>query len=168
MLPAGTVVRLEEEITVHEGRGVPPGRTWSFEAEGPEMGHGVGRAEADGWSAGTSDDDAGYLCFGPYAADVPAGTFEARFRLMVDDHRADSLAVVRIEVSDYGGREGGCGDCILARRDIRRTDFTAAAAYQDFPLRFTSPGLGHPLELRTYYMDRAYIRQDRVTVVPTP
>jgi hypothetical protein len=137
---------------------------WVFEAEGPAMGHIVGRAEAEGWSASTGADDDGYLVFGPYTREIPAGAWEAVFRLMIDNRDADSAVVVRLNVNDFDAGSGSCGACEIASREVRRTEFGGTFAYQDFVVPFTSPGGGHRLELRTRWTDRAYIREDRITV----
>jgi hypothetical protein len=42
-------------------------------------------------------------------------------------------------------------------------EFGAAFAYQDFALPFSNPG-GHRLELRTYWYDISYVREDRIEV----
>lgn len=163
-IPQGTVVTMEEEILVSS-----PGTTWSertswsFEMEASAMGHGVGRAEADGWSADTNLDDTGMLAFGPYAPDLPADTYHALFRLLVDNNSADSLVVVHLDVSDFDG-----GGAVLAERDVRRSDFAGAMAYQDFSVPFSSPGVGHRLEFRVRWLDRAYVRADRVDAVRAP
>jgi hypothetical protein len=167
-IPAGTVVRLEEEIRVTAPRTGWPEHSWRFEAEGAAMQHEIGRAEGDGWSANTAADATGTLSYGPYARDLPAGRYEAVYRMMIDNNSADSLVVLRVDVNDYGMSTPGCGGCTVAARDIRRTDFAAAGAYQEFVLPFTWPGIGHALEMRTYWQDRAYVRQDWVEVRPLP
>ncbi len=136
---------------------------WVYEAEGAAMGHGIGRAEADGGSAATAPDARGYLAYGPYASEISAGARTASFRLMVDNNSADNGVVVRIEVNDFDGMAGTCGSCVLATRDIRRMEFTGVMAYQDFALGFTAPA-GHRLELRTYWQDISYVRADRIEV----
>ena len=163
-LPQGATLTLEEELLV-TGPGTQwAERTeWAFEMESGAMGHEIGRADADGWSADTNLDATGMLAYGPYAPDLPAGDYEARFRLLVDNRDADSLAVVRLDVSDFDA-----GGAVLASRDVRRTDFSAAASYQDFLVPFASPGVGHRLELRVRWLDRAYVRADRVLVVRVP
>ena len=137
--------------------------SWVYEAEGAAMGHAIGRADADGWSANTAADARGYLAFGPYASEIPAGTYTASFRMMVDNNTADDGVVVRIEVNDFDGTAGTCGSCVIATRDVRRMEFTGAMAYQDFALAFTNPG-GHRLEFRTYWQDISYVREDRIEV----
>jgi hypothetical protein len=154
-IPAGTVLHLEEDLELVEPAVVPP--TTHHEAEARIFGHEIGRAEADGWSAATSLDPSGYLAYGPYLS-LSDGHFDAEFRLLVDNNTADDLAVVRIEASDSTTGH------ILAKRDIHRMEFTAAATYQDFALGFDSPGGTHPVELITYWYDRAYIREDRVVL----
>ena len=127
------------------------------------MGHGVGRAEGDGWSASTTLDPAGELVYGPYTRDLPPGACVAVYRMMIDDRSAGSDVVVRIDVNDFD-QTPECGNCVIAHADIRRDQFAAAYAYQDFALPFTSPGALHRLEVRTAWRDTAYIREDRITV----
>lgn len=163
-IPQGTVVTLEEEILV-----TGPGTTWAertswtFEVEGPFMGHDIGRAQADGWSADTNVDAAGMLAYGPYAPDLAVGSYQASFVMLVDDNSADSLVVAHLDVTDYDD-----GGAVLAQRDVRRTEFAAAFAMQGFTVPFTSPGVGHRLELRIRWLDRAYLRADRIDVVRLP
>ena len=139
---------------------------WVFQAEGAGFGHTIGRRDGDGWSANTGDDDEGFLCFGPYTRDIPAGRFDARIRLMVDNIVANNDTVVRIEVNDFD-RRPDCGDCVIAQRVVRRREFAQSRQYQDFTLRFDNPG-GRRLEFRTFWTDRAYVREDRVEVVRAP
>ncbi len=138
---------------------------WLFEAEAPEMGHAVGRRDAEGWSASTGSDAPGTLVFGPYTRDIPAGLYDAHFRLLVDNRSADNLVVARVDVNDFDGMVPDCGSCVLAQLDVRRMDFTGTFAYQDFVLRFRNPGAMHRLEFRTWWADFAYIREDYVRIV---
>jgi len=136
---------------------------WVFEAESAANGHDVGRRDGDGWAASTADDPAGYLVFGPYTRDLPAGRYEAAFRLQVDDNSADNATVVRLEINDFD-RTPGCGDCVIAERGVGRREFDAPRRYQDVVVPFAGPGQQHRLELRTYWTDRSWVRQDRVEV----
>jgi hypothetical protein len=68
-IPAGTVVQLVEDIELVDPAIAPP--VTRHEVEARTFGHGVGRAEADGWSANTNQDAAGYLAFGPYLSLSP-------------------------------------------------------------------------------------------------
>jgi hypothetical protein len=123
------------------------------------MGHNVGRRDGDGWSANTNDDAKGYMLFGPYTTDVPAGPRTATWRMMIDNNTADTLVVVRLEVNDHSA-----GENVIASRDVRRNQFSAAFQYQDFSLAFLAPGADHQLEFRVYWNDYAYIKVDKVTV----
>ncbi|MBN1772849.1 MAG: hypothetical protein JXB32_16380 [Deltaproteobacteria bacterium] len=130
----------------------------TFEAESGSMGHVVGRAEADGWSANTAADGEGHLLYGPYTRDVPAGSRTATFRMMIDNNSADTLRVVNLDVHDF------TTSTVLAQRGVRRNEFSGTMTYQDFAVSFTAPGGSHELEFRIYWYDYAYIRVDRVTV----
>lgn len=133
-----------------------PGQTWVFEAE-RDLAHGIGRADGDGWSASTSLDGSGHLTYGPYTHVIPGGPRVATFRLMVDVVNAADHVVARLDVFDAtAGR-------VLAQRDVRRRQLAADSTYGDFDLTFTAEA-GHQLELRTFWTDTSYVRQDRVTV----
>ncbi len=139
---------------------------WVYEVESGAFGHTIGRREGNGWSASTGQDAPGFLVFGPYTREIAAGSFDARFRMQIDIVDAPNDEIVRIEVNDFD-RTPDCGDCILVRRVLRRRDFAANRRDQDFTLRFQNPG-GHRLEFRTFWLDRSYVKQDRVEVVPAP
>jgi hypothetical protein len=130
---------------------------WVFEAEGPGMGHTVGRAEADGWSANTADDVRGHMLYGPYATDIPAGAHTATFRMMIDNNTADTLRVVNLDINDFARTT------VLAQRAVNRPNFLSTFSYQDFDVSFTSAAASQ-LEFRVFWEDIAYIRVDRVTV----
>jgi hypothetical protein len=130
---------------------------WLYEAEGPGMGHAIGRADEDGWSAATGPDSSDFMLYGPYATDIPAGAHSATWRLMVDNNSADTLRVVRLEVHDFARMS------VLAQRWVTRDEFGAAWAYQDFPVAFTSAG-GASLEFRIWWTDISYVRCDNVSV----
>lgn len=133
------------------------GQRFVFEAE-RDLSHQVGRREGSGWAANTTDDAPGYMCFGPYTQRIPSGLHQAVFRLLVDNNTHDDAVVTVVDVHDAtSGR-------VLASRSIRRREFSATFAYQDFTLSFSSQA-GHSLELRTHWTDRSYVRQDRVEVV---
>ncbi len=152
----------------HECRQAACQRTrWVFEAESGAHGHDVGRREGDGWAASTGPDGRGYLVYGPYYGDLPAGDYVALFRLMTDNVNADNGSVVRLEVNRFGSPGNPCGDCVFAGRSVRRREFAAPMRYQDFPVPFANP-VGNQLEFRTYWNDIAYVRQDRVEVVRQP
>ena len=140
---------------------------WVFEAEAPAMGHNVGFAERGGWACNTADCDRGVMAYGPYTRALDEGTYQARFRLRIDNVLADNGSVVRIEVNDFDGRVPECGQCILAQRDVRRREFPAPMADYDAVLDFEIPAAraGHRLEFRTYYLDIAYVFEDRIEVV---
>ncbi|NMC71332.1 MAG: hypothetical protein GYA57_14875 [Myxococcales bacterium] len=130
----------------------------TFEAESGAMGHIVGRAEADGWSANTAADSEGHMLYGPYTRDVPAGSRSAAFRMMIDNNSADTLRVVTLDVYDF------TTTTVLAQRGVRRNEFSSTMTYQEFYVPFTAPGGSDQLEFRVLWHDYAYIRVDRVTI----
>lgn len=133
----------------------PGSAGWKFEAE--QLAHQIGRQEGDGWAANTASDNAAYLCYGPYTTIISAGPRIASFRLMIDNNTADDDRVVTLDV--YDASSGS----LLAAHTIKRKEFTNPFRYQEFALSFVSPS-SHQLEFRTYWHDKAYIRQDRVLI----
>jgi hypothetical protein len=129
-----------------------------FEAEGDRISHAVGRADADGWSASPTDDDAGHMMFGPYVSDLPAGHHKASFRMMVDDNTAANDLCVTVEVSNY------TSGTLLGSLDVYRHDWTNAGAYQDFDVLYNYATAGDALEFRVHWKDVAYVLVDRVKI----
>lgn len=132
----------------------------TYQAE-TDLAHQIGRVDGDGWSANVTDDDAGYLTYGPYTTSLPPGIYSAEFRLMIDNNTFDDGDVVTIDVvSDEG-------NTVLAQRTITRTEFEQVGTYQNFRLDFINT-TGEELEFRTYWHDTAYVKQDLVTVTEVP
>lgn len=139
--------------------GCSMGLSWNMNSAG--IGHIIGRADADGWSANVTQDAAGFLQFGPYTTQLAAGTHIAKWALMIDNNSVDDLPVVRLEVSD-----ATIGQTLLATRDITRRQWSVPGQYACFALPFTldASRAGHQIEFRVWWYDRAYIREQRVGV----
>ncbi len=131
--------------------------TWVYQAEGAGMGHVIGRADGDGWSANTAQDASGFLVYGPYTTAIPGGPNCASFKLMIDVRSSSTEVVCRVDVYD------ATSATVLAYKDIRRKDFTANYTYQIFNVNFTATA-GHQLEFRTQWYDKAYIKEDLIAI----
>lgn len=131
-----------------------------FEAE-TDLRHNLGMREGDGWSTRTAPNRSGFLSYGPYTRDIPVGRQVAVFRLMIDKIAGKNSAVATVDVYDASSRK------VLGSRIIRRKDFSVANRYLDFNLAFQAPGSGHQLEFRVYWHATAYIRQDKVQILPS-
>lgn len=154
-------------IATHPGRGapVPPAPpvgttppttgTWTFETE-RDQAHGVGRAEAEGWSATTALDPPGHLAYGPYTTAIAPGPRVASFRVLIDVVGGNDR-VFDLDVFDAAAQR------VLARREVRRGELAAPLTWQELTVPFTAAP-GQRLELRLYWRDTAYTRLDRVTV----
>lgn len=127
-----------------------------FQAE-RDLKHLVGRLDADGWSANTRDDTSNFMCYGPYTTAIAKGSRTASFRLMIDNNTAGNAAVVTLDIYNATAHK------ILASRVIYRKDFLHTFQYQSFDLSFIS-STPNVLEFRTYWLGRAYIRQDSVII----
>jgi hypothetical protein len=138
------------------GSGIPVERVYEAETD---LSHNVGRAEADGWSASPSLDDAGHMAFGPYATDWGGGTARAELTLMVDDISADTRDVVTLEI--YDATDGR----LLTSRAIQWSELVSPMTYQTFALDLELTGsAGHTMEARVWWYDVTHVRLDKVTI----
>jgi hypothetical protein len=138
--------------------GSASGQSYSFNAA--SLFHQVGRSEGTAWSANVAQDWPAFMIYGPYTTALASGGYVATYHLLVDNNTANSDIVATIDAYDADA------GIVLASRSIRRTAFAQRFTYQSFGLSFTATA-GHRMEFRTYYHDRAYIRQSKVDVVPT-
>ena len=130
---------------------------WIYQAQ-TSMYHQIGRTDGDGWSANCAQDGSGWLCYGPYTNQMRVGPNDAGFHLMIDNNNADNLVVAYIDVYDATTGQ------VLAARNITRQEFTGTWTYQVFNLNFNVPGWNHLIEFRTYWYDRAYVKELSVAV----
>ena len=128
-----------------------------YQAEGAQLSHAVGRADGDGWSANTAQDGPGHMIFGPYVSDIPGGNRTAEFRLQEDNNTANNDEVVKLDIYDI------TANTVLNNSIVTRGQFSAANAYQDFNLTFGNTA-GHLLEFRVYWLDKSYVKVDKITV----
>jgi hypothetical protein len=134
-----------------------------WEAEGPFVSHGTGRADGDGWLCQTGiDAPNAHMVYGPYDSSVPAGPNTAEFQIKIDNNNANNDPQVVIDVRD------ATAGAVLAQRTIHRMDFPVASQYVNFQLPFNLPAANHSLELRVYWLGGAYIKVDRVGVTQGP
>ena len=133
------------------------GTSWTQTS--PDIHHSIGRVDADGWSATTTLDGAGYLQYGPYTNAVGAGQHVAKWSLAIDSMAGADSNIARVEVSDYTD-----GQTILASRILTRSQWVAATSYNCFALPFTidASRVGHLLEFRVWWYDQAYVREKLV------
>jgi hypothetical protein len=128
----------------------------TFQAES-NLSHQIGRQDGDGWSVNVRDTPSRYMCYGPYTTSVPSGNRTATYRMLLDNVTADNNRILTLDV--YNATTG----VVLARRDVRRLEFSSAFTYQDFTLNFNAPS-GNQLEFRTFWHGSSYAKQDKVTI----
>jgi hypothetical protein len=130
-----------------------------YEAEGSQLGKGIGRADADGWSASTAWDGAGRLLYGPYAPQWGDGQKTALFRMMVDNVTAGG-DVVTVDAYDASAGQ------VVASRVIPRSAFGEPFVHKEIALPFNlDDRLGHAIETRVWWHDNSYVRVDNVKVL---
>jgi hypothetical protein len=126
------------------------GWTW-YQSQSSSMYHQIGRPDGYDWSARVDLDGPGYLIYGPYDAKYGEGRHTAWYYLMIDNNTANNDVVATIDVVTNGGGR------VLARRDIRRQEFTAANQWQWFSFDFFDACFGN-VETRLFWTDRAYLK----------
>ncbi|VUD69089.1 hypothetical protein TDB9533_04455 [Thalassocella blandensis] len=138
----------------------PPPSSLVYQAEGSSMGHNIGRADGDGWSANTAADVRGHMLYGPYATNWGTGRKRAVFRTLVDNVTAGGI-VAKIDIYDVTAGQ------VLAQRDIPRNAFHTAGQYQDITLDFDLTGRqGHKMEARFWWEDISYVKVDYLKIEP--
>ncbi len=118
----------------------------------------IGRRDGSTRSANVAQDAAGYLTFGPYITRLPADTYQATWRMAIDNVTANNEAVVTIDVYTIDT------NTVLATRTITRQEFAQANVFQDFTLNFTYSTPGNRLEWRTNWFDNSYLKVDYIEV----
>lgn len=113
--------------------------------------HQIGRADGYDWSAQTNLHSSGYLSYGPYDPQWGAGSHYAQYLLWIDNNSASNDIVATLDVVTAGGGR------VLARRDLRRTEFSAAQQWQWFTVWFSYPSF-EQLETRVYWHDTSYLK----------
>jgi len=127
-----------------------------YQAEYPEqISHEVGQRDGFALSVKVGRDDAGYLTRGPVLGTAPAGRHRATWRLALDSDAPKGAEVVDIEVRS--------GDRSLARKVIRRRDFSRLNVWQSFSLSFDLTEASR-LEFVTRWPGRADVKLDHVTL----
>jgi hypothetical protein len=126
-------------------------------AADPANGHMTGQQlNAYTWAAVVGRDAPGHLTYGPYDTIPGYGWYEAGFYLRIDNNNGSDIVATIDVTADVGTR-------ILASRNLRRSDFTKAGAWQFFYLPFLNPCHAH-IEYRVYWHGRAYM-EHHVTLV---
>lgn len=134
-----------------------------FQVEANAFLHQIGRHERGsnpneaGWSVRVGDTANRYMAYGPYTQAVASGSRAATFRLQLDNVTADNNRILTIDV--YDATTGK----VLAKREIKRKDFSKALTYQDFNLNFNAVS-GNKLEFRTFWHGGSYAKLNKVTV----
>lgn len=129
---------------------------------GEQLAKQVGRREGSTRSANVAQDAAGYLTYGPYVTRLAAGSYQATWRMAIDDVTADNDPVVTIDVYTIDTNS------VLATRTITRQEFDQPNIFQDFTISFDYGSPGNRLEWRTLFLDRCYLKLDYVEITAQP
>lgn len=138
-----------EVVALHPCPGAG-GCTW-YQSRAPNVYHQIGESDGLDWSANVTEHGAGYLSYGPYDPKWGVGTHRALWYLQIDNRSANNDVVATIDVVTAAGTR------VLARRDVRRMEFTSTYTWQWFALYFDYPSF-EQVEVRIYWHDRAYIK----------
>jgi hypothetical protein len=134
----------------------------SWEAEGGECAHHIGKAvrdeDAEGglaWEANTySDPPANHMAFGPYL-ELKPGNYVAFFRIKLMEDAGEEVVADIDACVDYGRR-------ILASREVSGSDLLLSR-YVQIPLPFQYPG--GKLECRVYWRGYSSLRLDAISLL---
>lgn len=135
-------------------------------ASSPSHGHLTGRASGTAaWvTSGTRGEPSTekFLTFGPYTTALGAGSYTARFTLMIDNNTFDDAAIADLDIDDASRNF-----VVLARRSLSRRQFPAAQSNVTFDLPFTTEGGGR-LEFRVFFHYGAQLTHVQTQVFRRP
>lgn len=126
-----------------------------YEAEN-DFGHNTGKLDGDGWLAQMEQHGAGHMLYGPYVANIPSGIHDITFKAMIGSVSGADDQVALLDVYSPSL------DQVVASKELKRSDFAAANAYEDFTLIDIPFSLGSTYEFRVYFNDAADIKVDHV------
>jgi hypothetical protein len=131
--------------------------SWTMSSQ--NVGHSIGRADGDGWSANMSQDTPNYLQYGPYYTGLPAGDHIVTWSFMIDNISNDNTDQLRIEVVDVDNNFA-----VIQQRTLTRKQWKQTGRYEYFslPFRVEPSMLNHRLEFRVWWHGRAFIREGKV------
>ena len=137
-----------------------PPTTYIWEGNDSALRHQLGRAEGSDWWARVDLDNSGFLNYGPYYHGfAEPGGYRVTWKLLIDVHNPGfNDNVLNIDIYDATAQK------LLALKQIYRNEFNADWTYQDFNLEFDYI-LGHDIEFRTWWHDKAYIKLDKITAI---
>jgi RHS repeat-associated protein len=120
------------------------------------LGHVTGHAEGTNWAVYGGSDSPTAMVYGPYDTTYGQGHHTAQFKLMVDNNSGSDVVGSLDVVTGYGGN-------VLATRQVRRSDFTAANQWQTFTLQFDNPCFGY-FEARVWWAGNASMKFAQLTI----
>jgi RHS repeat-associated protein len=136
------------------GVGYQGTKTWG--ATNASIGHLTGGAQGSDWVATAGVNSPHYMSYGPYDSSFGQGHHTAKFMLQVNNNSGSDV-VATLDVVTASGAT------ILAQRQIRRSDFTAANQWQWFALEFDNPCFGS-VEARIYWSGNTTLRENQLTI----
>lgn len=149
------------ELTIIDpcgGTGCGIGKTgWNWYSSVGNFYHQIGRVDGYDWSANVAQDSSGFLSYGPYDSGYGSGHHVVYHLMWIDNNTANNDIVATIDVV------GRSGQMLLARKDVRRMDFTAAQTWQWIVIEFDDP-CWESIEARIYWHDRAYIKHGQTYI----
>ena len=122
------------------------------------LGHITGHAEGTNWAVYAGIDSPHAMVYGPYDSSFGRGHHTAQFMLMVDNNSGADVVANLDVVTNYGGT-------VLAQRQIRRSDFTAANQWQIFTVQFDNPCFGL-VEARVWWTGNTNTKFAQLTITP--
>lgn len=136
------------------GVGYQGTKTWG--ATNGSIGHQTGGAQGSDWVSTAGVNSAGFMSYGPYDGSFGQGHHTAGFLIQVDNISGSDVVATLDVVTGYGAN-------VIAQKQIRRSDFTAANQWQWFTLEFDNPCFGL-VEARINWHGNTTLRENQVTV----
>jgi len=130
--------------------------TKSWGATSGALGHVVGHQEGSDWVGTAGTDSAGFMSYGPYDNTFGQGHHTAKFLLQVNSTAGSDVVATLDVVTNFGGT-------VLAQRQIKRNEFSAANQWQWFTLEFDNPCFGL-VEARINWAGAVSLRFNQLTI----
>ena len=118
--------------------------------------HQTGHQEGSDWVGTAGTDSAGVMSYGPYDNTFGQGHHTAKFLLQVNSIAGSDVVATLDVVTNLGGT-------VLAQRQVKRNEFTAANQWQWFTLEFDNPCFGQ-VEARINWGGAVSLRLNQVTI----
>jgi hypothetical protein len=159
-----TGARAYAYLTVSSGAGgvLSGPRTITLTANDARLSHPIGGLDGNGWSASVNSNygNGNYLVTGPNATDWGGAYGSATFQMLIDINYTNNDLVATAQIYDATTNE------IISFVNISRQQFAGEGTMQTFavPNFDLTNRVGHSIQTRVYWSNKAYIAVGTITV----